>query len=125
MFPSWHCAYRGSLVFLQKASVREALLQTVHLAYPKMLTFLFSFYLAVASVTICLRSPEGIIAEPEPVMYYCGAAGILCDLMEMVQDCGKCGVFIFLSPHERNAPQAWSLDVQSISFSLSITLLKC
>lgn len=62
-----------------------------------MLTFFsFSFYLAVASVTICLRSPEGIIAESEPRMDYFGAFGILGDLMEMGP--GLCKMWSFYLP---------------------------
>lgn len=44
-------------------------------AYLKILTFLFFFFcLLIASVTVCTRSPEDKIAEPQLVMHYCEAA---------------------------------------------------
>jgi len=76
-----------------------------------------SLSLVVASVTVCTRPPEGIIAQPWPVMCCCGAARnhyesspllfyfmlfILYIISQRcVQDYGTCGVFIFPAPHEK------------------------
>lgn len=82
-----------------------------------MLTFFsFSFYLAVASVTICLRSPEGIIAESEPRMDYFGAFGILGDLMEMGP--GLCKMWSFYLP-----VSTWKECSSGMEFECTIYLI--